>query len=185
MAAINCLRDPDRLREVRRLQPVDPERQRILDRLVALAAELASAPTALITIVEDETQVFAAHYGLPDDLARAGQTPINYSICQHAVTSAKPLIVGDLGGSAMFGGHPAVAVLGVAAYAGIPVVTGPGQTIGTLCVIDFVPRDWSDDVLARLALLAELVADQFDLQSHERREAFRRTWQAIPEYRRW
>lgn len=183
MTAINCLRDPDRLREARRLHPIDQSRQRVLDRLVVLAAELSSSPTALITIVEDEAQLFAAHFGLPDEVEQVGQTPIEYSICQFAVASGKPLIVEDLAASPMFQGHPAVDVLGVAAYAGIPVVTGSGHAIGTLCVIDFERRDWADDVLARLALLADLVADQFDLQTHERREAFRRTWQAIPEFR--
>lgn len=185
MTMLNCLRDPIRLEEVRRVQPLDPDRREILDRLAALAAELSDAPVALVTIVEGERQVFAAHHGLPEDLAAAGQTPIDYSLCQYAVTSGKPLIVESLADSVMLKGHPARDALGVAAYAGVPLFLGSGQAIGTLCVVDFVARDWTDDVLARLALLADLAADQFNLQNHERREEFRRTWRAIPEQPRW
>lgn len=181
MVVPNALRDPIRLEEARRVQPMDPERRQVLKRLTSLAAELCDAPVALVTIVEEDRQVFAAHYGLPADLACAGQTPIEYSICQYAVGSGKPLIVESMAGDAMLRGHPAADLLGVEAYAGMPLVTGASQTIGTLCVVDFVSRPWSDDVLARLALLADLVADQFELQTHERREAFRRTWKAIPE----
>lgn len=185
MTALNCLRDPVRLEEARRARDLDPERREILRRLVVLAAELADAPVALVTIVDGECQTFAAHYGLPDELAAAGQTAIDYSLCQFAVTSGRPLIVEELAADPMLRGHPAHDVLGVASYAGVPVVTGSGQALGTVCVLDFVPRGWPDDVLARLALLADLASDQFDLQAHERREAFRRTWQAIPEHSRW
>ena len=185
MTTLNCLRDPIRLEEVRRVQPLDADRREILDRLAALAAELSDSPVALVTIVEGDRQVFAAQHGLPEDLAAAGQTPIDYSLCQYAVTSGRPLIVGSLADSAMLKGHPARDALGVAAYAGVPLFLGSGQAIGTLCVVDFVARRWTDDVLARLALLADLAADQFNLQEHERREAFRRTWRAIPEQPRW
>ena len=185
MVVLNSLRDPIRLEEVRRIQPIDPDRKQVLKRLTTLAAELCDAPVALVTIVEDDRQVFAAHYGLPADLACAGETPIEYSLCQYAVASGRPLIVESMADEAMLRGHPAADLLGVGAYAGLPLVTGSGQAIGTLCVVDFVPRPWPDDMLARLALLADLVSDQFDLQNHERREAFRRTWRAIPEQPRW
>lgn len=185
MVVLNSLREPIRLEEARRVQPIDPDRRQILRRLTTLAAELCDAPVALVTIVEDERQVFAAHYGLPADLACAGDTPIEYSLCKYAVASGRPLIVESVADEAMLRGHPAADVLGVAAYAGIPVVTDGGPAIGALCVLDFVARPWSDDMLARLALLADLVSDQFNLQNHERREAFRRTWKAIPEQPRW
>ena len=46
------------------------------------------------------------------------------------------------------------------AYAGIPLITSDGETVGTLCAIDIGPRDWTDDQLARLALLADVAMDQ-------------------------
>lgn len=171
MATRNCLRDPIRLEEIRRLQPLDPDRRDILGRLADLAAELSDAPVALVTIVEGERQVFAAHHGLPQGLAAAGQTPIDYSLCQYAVVSGKPLVVESLAGSAMLEHHPAREAMGVAAYAGVPLFLASGQALGALCVIDFVRRNWTDDLLAQLASLADVAAEQFDLQDRERRKA--------------
>lgn len=185
MTASTTLCDPQRLTAVRQVRNLDPARRQIMTRLAVLAAELCDAPVALITIVDDQRQVFAAQWGLPEELAQRGETPIDYSMCQFAVSTGKPLIVDSMADDPEFRTHPAFLELGVAAYAGIPLVTSEGHALGALCVIDFVPRDWSDDVLARLALLAEVVTDEFELQSHERAEAFRRTWRAIPDTRPW
>ena len=185
MKALGPIRDPLRVQAAREVQPVQPARRQVLDRLVALAAELADAPAALITLVEDHRQVFAAYYGLPEDLGERGETPIEYSICQYAVASGKPLIAEDLAGDPGFRSHPAVEELGVAAYAGIPILGRSGHAIGTICVIDFLSREWSDDSLARLAVLADVVTDELALQVHERMETFRQVWRAIPERPCW
>lgn len=185
MQALASLADRNRLEAAKRLLPVDRDRARVLDNLVRLAAELADAPMAILTIVEDSRQVFAAHYGLPDDLADAGFTPIEYSICQHAVAQGRPLIVADTSTEPFLAGHPAVTSLGVAAYAGLPLVNTDNLAVGTLCAVDFTPRDWNDDQLARLALLAELCMDELELQDHVRAAAFRHAWQGVAESTRW
>lgn len=185
MATLTSLCDPLRLRAARQAQNLDPARHQVLTRLAVLAAELADAPVALITVVEEHRQAFVAQYGLPEALAASGETPIDYSMCQYAVDTGKPLIVGSLADDPSFRNHPASCELGVAAYAGIPLVTSEGHALGALCVLDFVSRDWSDDVLARLALLADVVIDEFELEAHEKAEAFRRTWRAIPDTRPW
>jgi GAF domain-containing protein len=178
---LEVLTDPARIGAAERLLPLDAPRARILDRLVRLAAGLVQAPIAMLTIVEGDQQVFAAQTGMPEDLAIAGSTPLEYSICQHAVSRGRPLIVGDASTSPLWRNHPAVVHLGVAAYAGIPLVMSSGYAVGTLCAVDVVPRDWSDDHLAQLALLADFVTDQFELQCLEREAAFRRVWDGVPE----
>jgi GAF domain-containing protein len=183
--AVVALTDQVRLKAVERMIPVDGHRVRILDRIVRLAAELVEAPIALLTLVEAHRQIFVAQTGLPADLATAGSTPIEYSICQHAVTRRRPLIVGDARTDLLLRDHPAVLSLGVMAYAGIPLITSDGDTVGTLCAIDMIPRDWTDDQLARLALLADVATDQLQLQYHERAAAFRQAWKGVPESTRW
>ena len=90
MKAVVALSDQVRLKAVERMIPVDGQRIRILNRIVRLAAELVEAPIALLTLVEAHRQVFVAQTGLPEDLAAAGSTPIECSICQHAVTRSRP-----------------------------------------------------------------------------------------------
>jgi GAF domain-containing protein len=170
---------------VKRVLPVDRTRRLVIDRLVRLAADLAEAPIAFVTIVEEDRQVFVAQIGLPEDIAAEGSTPIEYSICQHAVSRGRPLVVGDARRDALLRDHPAVVSLGVAAYAGMPVIIEDTKPIGTLCVVDVTARDWSADLLAQLTLLADVVADQFELQEHERAAAFRRMWRGVPEYARY
>ena len=178
---LEVLTDPARIVAAERLLPLDAPRARILDRLVRLAAGLLQAPITMLTIVEGDRQVFAVQTGLSEDLARAGSTPLEYSICQHAVGRGRPLIVGDAWTNPLLRDHPAVVDLGVAAYAGIPLVMSSGHAVGTLCAVDMIPRDWSDDQLAQLALLADFVTDQFELQSLEREAAFRRAWDGVPD----
>jgi GAF domain-containing protein len=68
----------------------------------------------------------------------------------------------------------AVTDLGVIAYAGIPLITVEGHAVGTLCVADIVPRDWTDDRLAILARLADITMDEIRLHFLERATARRR-----------
>jgi GAF domain-containing protein len=177
--------DRARLEAAHQVLPIDAPRTCVLDRLVRLAADLAQAPIALLTIVEQERQVFAAQCGLPEDLAAAGSTPLEYSICQHAVTRRRPLILSDTAMDPIFHDHPAVVSLGVVAYAGIPLITRDDHAIGTLCVIDVIPRDWAHDQLAQLALLADIVVDELELQDYVREAAFRQAWKGVPESSRW
>jgi len=144
-----------------------------------LAVELIETPIAMLTIVEGHRQVFAAHAGLPEHMAAAGSSPLEYSICQHAVATGLPLIVKDALDHPLLRDNRAVVDLGVAAYAGIPLVLAEGFAIGTLCVADVVARDWSDDQLAQLTLLADIATDEFELQRHERADAFRRNWAGV------
>ena len=180
MSAVGSLTDRARTGAAKTILPLEGPRARILDRIVRLAADLVGAPMAMITIVEADRQVFAAQVGLPDDIADAGYTPLEYSICQFAVGRGKPLVVPDARTQPFLQGHPAVTSLGVVAYAGMPLVTVDGEAIGTLCVVDVVPRQWSDDELARLAILADISMDELELQDLERAAEFQNVWKGVP-----
>jgi GAF domain-containing protein len=111
-------------------------------------------------LVAADRQFFLAAHGLPAPLAAARQTGLDYSICQYAVASGRPLIVGDLRADAVLGGHRVVGEFGVAAYAGIPLYSPDVYPLGTLCVADYVGRDWDDQHLATLAALADIVTEE-------------------------
>lgn len=155
--------DRSRVAAAQRLLPIDTARALILGRLVRLAADLAQAPIATVTIVEGDRQVFAAHVGQPEGMVSAGSTPLGYSICQHAVATGRPLIVGDARLDAAFKDNRAVVELGMVAYAGIPLISSERHGVGALCAADVIPRDWTDHELSQLALLADIVTDTLDL----------------------
>jgi anti-anti-sigma factor len=151
---------PERVAAVRQLAQRYSPPSRIFGRLTRLAAGLLSTPVALLTLVDEDRQFFVSSWGLPEPFRSARQTALEYSICQYVVATGRPLILNDTSRDPRMRGHHAVTELGVAAYAGIPVVTVDGHVAGTLAVLDFKPRDWTDDMLAVLAHLAAIVIDE-------------------------
>ena len=164
----SAVSDVHRLAAVRRLLVVHRPPNPILDRLTRLAAQLVEAPISLLTLVDIDRQIFLSAYGLPEPIRAARQTGIEYSICQLAVATGRPLIVADAHADAVLRGNPAVTDLGVTAYAGMPLLTWDGHAVGTLCVIDLVARDWTDDHLVALSHLADIAMDEImvDIGDH-------------------
>lgn len=164
-----ALCDPERAAAVRRLVPLYRPRSIVYDRLTSLAAQLLEAPLALLTLVEPDRQFLVASHGIPDHLYAARQTPIQYSICQFAVATGRPLVVADTAGAPFLIDHPAVTEFGIGAYAGVPLVTGEGWPVGALCVMDLATREWNDYQMANLAFLARICMDEMRLAGLERR----------------
>jgi GAF domain-containing protein len=162
------INDPGRLAALRHLFLLDSPPNRSFDRLTQLAAQLLEAPVSLLTLVDADRQFFLSSSGLPEPFLSARQTPLDFSICQHAVAEGRPLIVGDARADPVLAENPAVKVMGVAAYAGIPLIVAEGHAVGTLCVLDFVVRDWTDDQLAILAHLAAITMDEMRLHVQDR-----------------
>jgi GAF domain-containing protein len=183
-ALLAVVRDPQRVAAVRRLVPLYRPPSPVFDRLTGLAAQLLTAPVALLTLVEADRQFFVSSYGLEEPVRSARQTPVEYSICQYAVASARPLLVPDATQDRALADHPAVTELGVVAYVGIPLVTPSGWTVGTLCVIDFCPRYWTDAEVATLDMLAGICMDEIRLVGYDRLAELDKQWDARHERRR-
>ena len=115
-----AITNPERLAALRRLVLLDTPASAAFDRLTGLAARLLDAPVALITLVDANRQFFLSSWGLPEPLSAARQTPLDYSICQHAVAAGRPLIVGDARKDPVLASNIVVTTLGVTSYAGIP-----------------------------------------------------------------
>jgi len=166
--------DPERLAALRRLVLLDTGPSKAFDRLARLAARTLRAPIALVTLVDVDRQYFKASFGLPEPLATARETPLSYSVCQYAVAIGAPLVVCDARVEHWLDDNLAVTEFGVTSYAGIPLLTGDGFAIGTLCVLDLVPRSWTDDDLANLEDLAAVTMREIRLHQLERRARLQR-----------
>ena len=158
--AHSVLRDPERLRALYATGLLDAGPNPTFDRFADVAAKALAAPSAAVSLVDSDRQVFTGLVGISGDMAATRQTPIERSVCQHAVMTGEPLIVDDARIHPLLKDHPAVLDGTLVAYAGIPLVDNYDHAIGTLCVWDSAPRQWSQGHVFVLADLAGLVRER-------------------------
>jgi signal transduction histidine kinase len=158
------LHDPARLTQLQATGLLDSPTAEAFDRLTRLAAKLLRAPVSTVTLVETDRQFYLSCAGMPEPLASARETPMEMSFCKHTVELGQPLIIPDTRGHPIVGDNPAITGFGVRAYAGIPLLTPSGHAIGTLCVMDFVPREWTEDQVSSLTDLAAAVSTEIELR---------------------
>ncbi len=104
--------------------------------IVEVAAQIMRAPVAIVSIVERGRQSFAASCGLS-----INQTPREYSFCSFAILAQEPMEILDATKDSRFFDNPLVTGSpNIRYYLGVPIQASNGQPLGTLCVIDTVPR---------------------------------------------
>ncbi|MCP3137278.1 GAF domain-containing sensor histidine kinase [Pyxidicoccus xibeiensis] len=147
-----------RLQALRDLCVLDTPSEERFERIVRTAARLFGVPMALVSLLDEARQWFKARVGL-----EATETPRDVSFCGHAILSRDTFVVPDAVRDARFHDNPLV--LGaphIRFYAGHPVRAPDGSRVGTLCLLDRVPRDFTDADRAALADLAAWVELEFD-----------------------
>ncbi len=169
----SLLTRPDRLAALRRTALLDTPVEEGFDRLTRMAARLLGTPVSLISLVADDHQFFKSAVGLPEPWASRRVTPISFSFCGQVVATGEPLVLEDARRHPLLRHNPVIRELGWVAYAGVPVVTRQGHTIGALCVADKTPRLWSERDIALLQDLAASVVTEIELRTEvaERRNA--------------
>lgn len=157
--------DPRRLRALRDTFLLDTPAEEAFDRLTRLAMRLVDAPVALITLVDEKRQFFKSCIGLPQPWASERETPLSHSFCQYVVATNQPLLIRDARQHELLAENGAVADLNVIAYLGVPLITSEGINLGSFCVIDHQPRDWTEDDLAILNDLSHSVLSEIELRT--------------------
>lgn len=154
------LNDSARLRALLDTGLLDAEPDKAYDQIVTLVAEALAVPTAAVSLVDNRRQFICNAIGLDDDLAAAREVPLDQSVCQYTVSKGRPLIVEDARLDPELSTHPSVVAGALVAYAGIPLVDPAGHAVGTLCVWDTTPRQWSTGHVQILQDLAVMVGDR-------------------------
>lgn len=149
-----------RLEELRALDILDTIPEAEYDDLAALASHICGTPIALVSLVDHDRQWFKAAVGLD-----APQTPRDISFCGHAVEGHQLLVVPDTLADVRFADNPLVTdAPDIRFYAGTPLITKAGHALGTLCVIDRVPRQLADAQVEMLEALGRSVVRAMEMR---------------------
>ncbi len=156
------LRDAGRLAVVERVMALEP---RPLPELSAILRELSEevrVPFAAATLLDDRDQRFLATAGVPAGM-ELPVDPVEGSHCQYVIASGSFLCVSDARVDPMWRRLTRVMVGGapLVAYAGFPLRVS-GELMGSVCVVDMVPRSWSPDELFAVYGAARRAGDVLD-----------------------
>jgi PAS domain S-box-containing protein len=160
-----CFDEENRLAALRSYGVLDTPREAALDDMTSLVATICEAPIAQISLVDAERQWFKAEFGIA-----AGETRREFSFCAHALQQHGLFVVPDATQDERFAHNPLVTgEPGIRFYAGAPLVTPEGAVLGTLCVIDRVPRALTPVQEQALRVLSRQVMAQFELSRRQAR----------------
>lgn len=151
-----------RLAALYQYQILDTDPEAAFDDLVNLAAYICSTPMASIGLVDAQRQWFKAKVGL-----EITETPREIAFCAHTILEPEVLIVADTKQDSRFVNHPLVTSdPGIRFYAGISLTTAEGYAVGTICVMDWQPRQIAPQQVEALKALARQAIAQLDLRQH-------------------
>lgn len=153
-----------RLRELDRYKVLDTPPEKKYDGITKAASLICSAPIALISLIDANRQWFKSKTGLD-----VSETPRDISFCQFAIQGQEILIVEDTSKDERFQKNPLVSGSPfIKFYAGAPLLTPSGIAVGTLCVLDTVPRGLDSKQLEALRALADSVVAYMELEANTR-----------------
>jgi diguanylate cyclase (GGDEF)-like protein len=149
-----------RLAALERYNVLDTGPEEAFDRITRLAKAALHVPIALISLVDKDRQWSKSRQGF-----NLFESPRELSFCTYAIQGEDPFIVPETLNDPKFCSHPLV--IGepkIRSYVGVPLRTYDGHRLGTLCVIDQKPRQFSQDQVGTLIDLAHLVIDELELR---------------------
>lgn len=165
--AESTLLDPTRLAAVEATHLVDTPAEEQFDRYTRLAKKILGVDMAIVSLVLGDRQFYKSCVGLPEPYNTDRSSPIDISLCKVGVERRAPVIIRDGPNDSFFHDFIAVKNLHLHSYLGIPLFDESAQALGTLCVANYEPRDWSEDDITTLQTLAHAVTNEIKLHKSE------------------
>lgn len=149
-----------RLEALYRYEVLDTPPEENFDRIARLAASFCNMPIALICLTDQNRQWLKSKVG-----ASLTEVPRDISICAYTILQPDPLIVSDTLGDERFSQSPLVLDNPrIRFYAGVPLQTPEGFNVGTLCVVDRIPRAFGPEQQEALQVLARQVVFELEMR---------------------
>lgn len=139
---------------------LDTPREHDFDDIAKIASHICGSPIAVVNLVDTKRQFFKAEVGLG-----VRSTPLETAFCRHALLEQDVLVIPDatidhrLNDNPLVTGEPHIR-----SYAGALLKTADGHPIGTVCVLDYRVREFSDDQVEMLRFLARQAMVQLELR---------------------
>ncbi len=159
--------EEDRLAELLRYDILDTPPEEPFDRLTELAAYICQTPVSLISLIDRHRQWVKSRVG-----PIACETPRDWAFCGYTLLGTEPCIIRDATRDERVKDNPLVLEEpSIRFYAGYPLISPKGHNLGSLCAIDFVPRDLEPDRLKYLQILAEQAVTLLEGRLHRKQVA--------------
>ncbi|MEA5504312.1 GAF domain-containing protein [Halotia wernerae UHCC 0503] len=149
-----------RLAALRQYQILDTEPEKAYDDIAQLAAFICGTPIALVNFIDENRQWFKAKLGLD-----VPEMPRNVGLSYLCQEQRDIVVVPDTLADEKLAMNPAVTDYPyIRFYAGVPLITPKGNMLGTLCVIDHIPRKLNQKQIDALLALGRQVISQLELR---------------------
>jgi len=151
----------ERLEALYRYKLLDTLPEKAYDDIISIAAQVCNVPISFISLVDNDRCWFKAKSGLDQE-----EAPRSIASASHTINQPlEIMVVEDTLADKQFQNCPLVLQNPpLRFYAGTPLVTPDGYAIGTLCVVDNVPRTLNAGQVNTLKILAKQVINQFELR---------------------
>lgn len=149
-----------RLQDLYSYDLLDTANESDFDDLVELASRICNSPISTITLLDRDRLWFKSRKGL-----EGSETSRDFAFCSHAILQDEVFVVEDATKDERFHDNPLVTGdPDIRFYAGAPVVSPSGYKIGTICVIDKVPKKLSAEDERALLMIANQVSKLLELR---------------------
>ncbi|MBW4473719.1 MAG: PAS domain S-box protein [Stenomitos rutilans HA7619-LM2] len=153
-------KDAKRLEALYQYQVLGTAPEEAFDDLTQLAAQICGTPMALMTLVAGDHQWFKSSVGLV--IEEAG---LHVGFCPLCVDRQDVLVIADTTADDQFAANVVVTDAPyVRFYVAAPLITPAGYVIGTICVMDQVPREPQPQQIEALRRLSRQVVSQLELR---------------------
>ena len=152
--------EAERLIALQSYNIIDSGEEKDFDAIASIASAICQTPISLITFIDEKRQWFKSHIG-----TALTENYRDLSFCTHTIAGPDEImIVPDALQDERFVGNPVVTEAKVTFYAGVPLINEDGFALGTLCVLDQKPHDFSGEQVDALKALAKQVVDKIELR---------------------